>query len=343
MKFSFKNILFYVVFIISIILIYGVYDYILNGRIVESFEQKYDDEHLLEFYKKYDIKINKENNTLMKNDKVVNYKNMNPRMSVLFSKNKANVSELLYESKMPVCKMMKWDNSLSNVKNIKSISNELKFPLIIKPVTGVKGNSVFTDIYDNNSLVKGIKILRSFKGEFNLMIEEQEFGDKFRILVLNQQVIAVRKESCPIITGNGRSNIAKLIQSYHILNGTKPIVHINEDLILQQGYSVEDVLEKGKQIKVTNIISVDNGSKDEFLDIKTVNGVNLKMFSIISKLLKLNICDIDYVTKNINIPYTISGKVIDINNEPIIDKNLMSHKENTDRFANALFSEKRFN
>ena len=343
MKFSIKNVLYYISFVVSIILIYGVYDYIFNKPLVETLTQRLVEDDLLEFYKKYNIKVDKKNNTLIKNNKVVYYNNLNTLHAKLFCKNKFNVSTLLQENNIPNCKMIKWSNKLSNVANIKIINAALKFPLVIKPISNQEGRDVITDINDNNSLVKNVKHLNNIKGEYNIMIEEQHFGNKYRIFILNNKFVVVKKESPPIIVGDGKSTIQKLINNYHVINNTKPIVHINESLIDKQGYVMNDILENKKQINVTNVVSPSNGSNEDFIDINSINKVNLQMFLNVCRLLKLNICGIDFITKDINIPYTICGKIIEVNAGPGISTPLLGNKDATNRLAEALFSEKRFN
>jgi hypothetical protein len=69
-----------------------------------------------------------------------------------------------------------------------------------------------------------------------------------------------------VIKGSGWDQNDWDIKEFPNKNKTKPIKKINEDLIEQQGYNINDILEKGKKIEVTNIISISNGGKQKYID-----------------------------------------------------------------------------
>ena len=73
MKFSIKNVLYYIAFVTSIILVYGIYDYIMNKPLVETFD--FDRGNILDVYTKYNIKIDTKKETLTKGNKTISYAN----------------------------------------------------------------------------------------------------------------------------------------------------------------------------------------------------------------------------------------------------------------------------
>ena len=337
MKFSIKNVLYYISFVVSIILIYGVYDYIFNKPLIETFD--FDRGKILDVYTKYNIKIDTKKETLTKGNQTISYANkFNNVISRYFAKNKSQVNELLEEHGIPVCKQLTWDNKKNNSCNIKIINNKMSYPIVVKPRSGEKGKHVYTDIYSNAELVKKIKILKDC-GKNDIIIEQQEQGEKYRIFIINQTVIYVRHDLSPFVIGDGINTIDNLIKNNN-RNIPLPVVYIDKELINRQGYNINDVVEKNRKIIISNVAGSSNGSMLKIIDNSEVNKTNMKMFIDASRLLKLNNCGIDYITKDISVPYTIQGKIIEINSSPgfVRPESIFENETVINRLVNALFN-----
>ena len=152
----------------------------------------------------------------------------------------------------------------------------------------------------------------------------------------------MKYENVPIIIGDGKSTIRQLIKKYPDIHKTGPIKHINEKLIKQQGYKINSILENSREIRVTNVISVTNGSNESIVDPTKINEVNNKMFIDVSKALKLNCCGIDYITPDLSIPYTTAGNIIEVNSGPGITENLLSKPKIHNALIDALFSTRNY-
>ena len=87
-------------------------------------------------------------------------------------------------------------------------------------------------------------------------------------------------------------------------------------MIQQQGYNINDILEKGKKIEVTNIISISNGGKQKYIDENKIHPLNIDLFKKINNIMGLNFSGIDYISKSLSIPYTVEGKIIAVNPYP---------------------------
>ena len=324
---------------------YAIKQYFFTRKINHQIEKK----HMLELYKIFNIKIDKKNKTLTKNNKTISYADLNNHAKTQkYKGNKKFMNDILLKNNIPVCKNIKWNDNLTNSKNIKLINKNLKFPVVVKPIYGQKGYGIKTNIYNNEILVKHIDFLKKQKWPKNIdinkgiLIEEQEIGNKYRIVILNGKVIYIKLDDVPYIIGNGNSSVKQLIKDYHIINkDTNPIKNVSEDLILQQGYRVDDILEKNKKIQVTNIISKENGSQDYIIHLDSVHPDNIKMFIEINRVLKYNMSGIDYITQDLSTSHKISGKVLEVNSYPGWNKKCMKDKDISYRFVDALFPSKK--
>jgi len=171
----------------------------------------------------------------------------------------------------------------------------------------------------------------------SIIIEEQTQGKKFRIMILNNKFVYADEDQKPVLTGNGQSTIQELISNYHTLHDVKPIKLVNEELINQQGYELTDILEKGKRLEITNVVSVANGGKQVYIEEYDIHPVNMNMFYQLNKILGLNFSGIDYMGPDLSIPYHDGGKVIEVNPFPGFSKKEQEHESIPKKLIDALF------
>ena len=327
--------------ILGVVICVGYITYkMMNPNTIEP--MIFYDDKMRKMYLNYNIKIDSKNQTLTKGNKTISYAtNFNPISSRMFARNKTKSSLLMSQNNIPVCKQVTWNNKKSDAENVNIINRELKFPVIMKPQVGRKGINVFTDINDNSTLIKTKKILMYAKSEVHsdhIIIEEQAYGEKYRIFIVNQRIIFIKREPQPYIIGDGKQSVTELINSFNTIHKEHPIHNINENVIKKQGYKMDGVVENKKKITVSHVASAANGSDEIVMDISKLNMSTHKMLIDVSKLLKFNICGIDYITKDLSLPYDVDGKVIEVNSSPGITENMLSKKNVATRLIDALFS-----
>lgn len=303
----------------------------IEGMIVQSDNMKQN------VYNKHNIILDTDNEVLIKNNKKVNYhNNFNSKEAARLVADKAKTNKILSEYGLPVCNYVTWNNDIGKNENLRIINNKLSFPLVIKYSWGQKGEDVFTNIISNDTIIEKIDYLKN-KGKNSIIIEEQCEGNKYRIMILNDKFIYASEDIKPIIIGDGISNIKTLIKDYPKKTNSKPILNINEDLIQQQGYSLNDIPEKNKMITVTNVINISNGAKNKYRHDYEIHPINMNLFYQINKVLGLNFSGIDYMTSDLSIPYFQEGKIIEVNAFPGFSVTTQNNNDATTNFVNALF------
>ena len=322
--------------IIILIILAAIYIFLyktstIEGMIVQSDNMKQN------VYNKHNIILDTDNEVLIKNNKKVNYhNNFNSKEAARLVADKAKTNKILSEYGLPVCNYVTWNNDIGKNENLRIINNKLSFPLVIKYSWGQKGEDVFTNIISNDTIIEKIDYLKN-KGKNSIIIEEQCEGNKYRIMILNDKFIYASEDIKPIIIGDGISNIKTLIKNYPKKTNSKPILNINEDLIQQQGYSLNDIPEKNKMITVTNVINISNGAKNKYRHDYEIHPINMNLFYQINKVLGLNFSGIDYMTSDLSIPYFQEGKIIEVNAFPGFSVTTQNNNDATTNFVNALF------
>ena len=298
---------------------------------------------MIDGYKKHDIIYNFKNKKLYKNNKVISYKNnLNP-IGSSYNCIKNITSSKLMINNIPVPTFYVWDAQKSTDENISNIKKRLTFPLIMKPTNGTQGKNVFVNINNENDIRKiSINLLNLYNNKKikDIIVEEQVFGDNFRILVLNNKIIGIIKRTEPYVIGNGKLRLYDLIKNYNnekIKNKNFPVYNITINIIHNQGFNLTSIIPNNKKVIISNTINYHNGSDIENINISNVHPKNIEMFFQIGKILNLKLYGIDYMAKSLSIPYTKDGHIIEVNEYPDLYMHKVADKNSIDNFMENLF------
>ena len=265
------------------------------------------------FFEQNNIIHDKPNMTFTYKNKTVCYKNLNKT----YINEKSIVKKIFVENGIPTSNYYMWKTEISDTDNLNNMIM-LSRPLVIKPDIGECGIGVTTDVVHDKDIVKEVKkIIPTTK---NILIEEQVQGCKeYRITVLNGEVIGASEKITATITGDGVHSISDQIEIYNSSKIVKEhkIHTVDYNYIKQQGYDKEDVLPSGKKLILTNVANMNNGSTIKYVDITTIDPMNMVLFTRINELLNYTISGIDYLG-DLSVPYTILGSVIEVNPNPSI-------------------------
>ena len=135
-------------------------------------------------------------------------KYFNNDKSHFLAKNKNESNKIFIENDIPVPKH--W---IINNNNKKYYLNDFKcfFPCVLKPIDGMQGKDVNTFIKNKTQYSK---ILNDLLNKYEkIMLENQVYGDNYRIFVFNDKVIDIIKREKPFIIGDGINNISSLIKN----------------------------------------------------------------------------------------------------------------------------------
>lgn len=282
---------------------------------------------------KNNIKVDKINKLLISGNKKISYMNHfnNKNKLTNYCRNK-NLTKIIFDKyNIPYPKY----ELLSNVNN--NNINNYKFPLILKPIKGSRGQGMIGDIQDIKNLNERIISINPD----NYIIQEQKKGKTYRILILNNKIIYVKESLPPFITGNNKDTISMLIKKLNDQlkkkNKDSYVKRISYNYIREQGFDKYSIPPNHKKILITNVINLGNGAQDYiYIPISHIHPVNLELFLKVSKIFKLNFSGIDYITNDLSTPYYFSeGNILEVNTKPgfvgILENNPSS-------FLNTLFN-----
>lgn len=200
------------------------------------------------------------------------------------------------------------------------------FPLVVKPVDGNHGRGITVNIQNYDDALVAFRFAKESSKSGAIIIEKHVVGEDYRMLVINNVLVAAAKRTPANVVGNGTSTIQELIdevnsdprRGYGHENVLTQIT-VNDltlGLIKASGYTLDSVLKKGERLILKDTANLSTGgTAEDVTDI--VHPANVFMAERISKIIDLDICGIDVMTTDISVPLEeTGGAVLEVNAGP---------------------------
>lgn len=210
--------------------------------------------------------------------------------------------------------------------SVEEACNYVGFPLVVKPVDGNHGRGITVNIQNVEDALAAFKIAKESSKNGAVILEKYIIGEDYRLLVINNVLVAAAKRTPANVIGNGTSTIQELIdevnrdprRGYGHENVLTQIT-VNDltlGLIKASGYTLESVLERNERLILKDTANLSTGgTAEDVTDI--VHPANVFMVERISKIIDLDICGIDIMTTDISKPLEdTGGAVLEVNAGP---------------------------
>jgi cyanophycin synthetase len=206
-------------------------------------------------------------------------------------------------------------------EDLKNVIEELGYPLVIKPVDGNHGRGVVTNIQLYKDALKAFELAKEISSR--VIVENFVVGDDYRFLVINYKLVAVAKRIPAMVTGNGISTIQQLIDEVnrdpsrgkgHEKNLTTiKVDQVTQHILASKKLSLQSILAEGEMLFLKDTANLSTGGTS--CDVTDqVHPHNRLMAERIARITGLNICGIDVVASNVELPITkSSGAIIEVN------------------------------
>ena len=209
-------------------------------------------------------------------------------------------------------------------RSLEEACNYVGFPLVIKPIDGNHGRGITINITNLEDALVAFRLAKEVSSR--VIIEKYIVGDDYRLLVINNQLVAAAKRTPAHVVGNGKSTIQELIDEVNsdprrgyghekVLTAIK-VNSLTEGLIEAAGYTLESVIDDGEVLLLKDTANLSTGgTAEDVTDI--VHPSNVSMAERISKIIDLDICGIDVMTTDISKPLSeTGGAVLEVNAGP---------------------------
>lgn len=226
---------------------------------------------------------------------------------------KDDTKKLLAQAMIPVAA----GDICSDEFGLKKITDEIGFPIVIKPLNGNQGKGATINIenYENAKLA-----LEEAKRYSHYAVVEQFIeGSDFRLLVIDGKFVAAAKRVPAHIIGDGNSSIRELIEDVNMQPGrgegheaslTK--IKFDKDTYFQlqkYNYTIESVPTENEIVYLKSTANLSTGGTAEDMT-DDIHSENIFMAERIAKIIGLDICGIDIMASNISQPMRQTGGVV---------------------------------
>lgn len=200
----------------------------------------------------------------------------------------------------------------------------LGYPVVVKPIDGNHGRGITVNIRNLEGALTAFE--EALKISEKVIIEKYVKGFDYRLLVINNILVAAAKRTPAHVIGDGKSTIKELVEKInkdpqrgygHENTLTQiEIDNLTRSIINAKGYTEDSVIPKGEELVLKDTANLSTGgTSEDVTDI--VHPANVSMAERISKVIDLDICGIDVMTTDISKPLgETEGAVLEVNAAP---------------------------
>ena len=219
-------------------------------------------------------------------------------------------------------------------EDLKNALNTITFPVVLKPVNGNHGRGITTNITTAEQAIAAFNLAKTISPE--VIVEEFIQGFDYRFLVVNYKLVAVAKRTPAMVMGDGKLTVAALIEQtnkdpkrgvgHENVMTQITVDEITENILAKKNITLSHVLPLGEILFLKDTANISTGgSSTDVTDL--VHPENAFMAERVARLLNLDICGIDVVAKDINIPLTREvGGIVEVNACPGLRMHLSPSK-----------------
>ncbi|MBN2825539.1 MAG: hypothetical protein JXQ76_09460 [Campylobacterales bacterium] len=216
---------------------------------------------------------------------------------------------------------------LSSEEQALKIASQIGYPVVIKPRALNRGEGVMANIHTPEILKKAYKKAHDLSK--NILIEKHFYGKDYRLHVCQGEIYYATQREAAKIKGDGRKSVQKLVDELNFQRKKDSVlkeVKIDEemlDFIQEQNHTLQSILPKDELVYLGRIANVSTGgTTTEITDLSIIHSDNITLAKRVAKLLRLDICAIDFLSPDITQSWLeVGGVVCEVNAKPQIGSN----------------------
>lgn len=233
---------------------------------------------------------------------------------------KEDTKYLLTQAQIPVPK----GEIIRTEAGLISAIEDQQYPIVIKPINGNHGRGVTTNIQNWAQAIEAFNLAKRISP--SVIVEQFITGEDYRILVINHKMVAAAKRLPAQVIGDGKQTIQELIDQVNqdprrgfghekVLTSIT-IDDITRKLLELKQYTLESIIAKGEILVLKDTANLSTGGTS--VDVTDIVHPSIVFMSErISRIVGLDICGIDFLSKDISKAISeVGGAVIEVNAGP---------------------------
>ncbi len=234
-------------------------------------------------------------------------------IAVDIASNKDETKRMLQEQAIPVAR----GTTISSVSELNEAINEIGFPLVFKPLDGNHGKGATINVKTAEASAQAFEYAQKYSRR--VIIERFVEGHDFRVLVIDNVMVAAALRVPAHIKGDGEKTIQQLIdlenqdprRGYGHENVLTEITIDRDtlDLLKKRNYTLESIPAKNEIVYLKSTANLSTGGTS--IDVTdNVHPHNVFMCERIARIIGLDICGIDIMAQNLSEPLNDNGGVV---------------------------------
>ncbi len=213
---------------------------------------------------------------------------------------------------------------IGSVSQAEGAIRKVPFPVVIKPMSGRKGQGVRVAVDDIETAKAAINAALQY--ERSVLVESYIEGADHRILVVGGKMVAAAKRIPGHVVGNGQHTIRELIDQTNLdprrgVGYEKVMVKLElDDQALSQlalyGFSPGDVPGSGQVVYLRKTANISTGGTAEDVT-GTIHPDNKRAAEMAARVLGVDVAGVDFLTPDISRSYMdVGGGICEVNMSP---------------------------
>ena len=227
--------------------------------------------------------------------------------------NKDETKRILKEQAIPVAKGL----TISTNEGLEEALHKVGFPLVFKPLNGNHGKGATINVKTKEEAVEAFAFAQKYSNR--VIVERFITGHDFRVLVIDNQMVAAAQRVPANVIADGEHTIQQLIdienhdprRGYGHENVLTEITVDRDtlDLLGKKGYTLESIPKAKETICLKSTANLSTGGTS--IDVTDmVHPQNVFICERIARVVGLDICGIDIMANNLTQPLTENGGVV---------------------------------
>jgi len=227
--------------------------------------------------------------------------------------NKEQTKKILSDNAIPVAK----GDICVDEEDLQNTIDRIGYPIVLKPLDGNHGKGASINVKTWEDALAGMEFAKKYGRK--VIVEKFITGHDFRILVIDNKMVAAAQRVPAHVVADGTSTISQLIEEtnkdprrgYGHENVLTEITVDRDttDLLEKRGYSLDTVPAKDEVVYLKSTANLSTGGTS--IDITDmIHPENVFLAERIARVIGLDVCGIDIMAKNLTQPLKDTGGVI---------------------------------
>jgi len=209
-------------------------------------------------------------------------------------------------------------------EDLEETVKKIGYPIVIKPLDGNHGKGASINVKKWEDAVEGLAYAKKYS--HRVIVEKFITGYDFRVLVIDNKLVAAAKREPAHVKGDGKQSIQQLIDETN-LDPKRGYGHENvltqidvdrdtTDLLEKLNYTLETVPRKDEVVYLKSTANLSTGGTS--VDVTDMmHPENIFLCERISRVIGLDICGVDIMAENLTQPLKENGGcILEVNAAP---------------------------